>query len=109
MHVCMPAEHQAHRCPNSVFGRLQVIELAAAVHQLNQDKCQLENQMEMEEVFPLCHASCSANLYCVQTVHLSVIHHVPHAVAWTLTVSLYVCCAGESGQQAAAPAGRLAR
>lgn len=27
----------------------QVIELAAAVHQLNQDKCQLENQMEMEE------------------------------------------------------------
>ena len=29
---------------------LQVIELAAAVHQLNQDKCQLENQMEMEEV-----------------------------------------------------------
>lgn len=32
---------------------VQVTELAAAVHKLNQDKCQLENQMEMEEVCPV--------------------------------------------------------
>lgn len=69
MHVCMPANYQAHRCPNSVFGRLQVIELAAAVHQLNQDKCQLENQMEMEEVPPLWKQS-AVQLCCGQTVQL---------------------------------------
>jgi hypothetical protein len=63
MRVCMPAEHQVRRCPNSVVGPLQVIELAAAVHQLNQDKCQLENQMEMEEVRPL------RKHHAVQTVH----------------------------------------
>lgn len=33
-----------------LFALRQVTELAAAVHKLNQDKCQLENQMEMEEV-----------------------------------------------------------
>jgi hypothetical protein len=68
MHLCMSAEHQARRCPNSVLGRLQVIELAAAVHQLNQDKCQLENQMEMEEVAPAVQASCHDIVHCVQAV-----------------------------------------
>lgn len=47
---------------------LQVTELAAAVHRLSQDKCQLENQMEMEEVRQLCWETVT-NLCCVQQVH----------------------------------------
>ena len=50
MRACEPVNHMACR----PLVPMQVIELAAAVHRLNQDKCQLENQMEMEEVPPLC-------------------------------------------------------
>ena len=71
---------------------LQVIELAAAVHRLNQDKCQLENQMEMEEVPPAVQASCHDDLPCMQTITpmASCILHTVPLIASTI---LYICCA----------------
>ena len=61
---------------------MQVTELKAAVHKLNQDKCTLESQMEMEEVqssvlmpidvssAPICRTTCQ----CSGATPTSVMH-----------------------------------